>query len=121
MPFPESDNPNPLRCPYMAQKTFNVKCYSVDYETGEKSAISVEGKTVRVIFEDPTGDDLAELSDGNVTKSGNTLTFTNPAAAATPPGGAKKMTGRWSCRDTTTNFPYAFGTWEVFDVALKDA
>jgi hypothetical protein len=112
-------NPNPLDCPLYAQKTFSISFYSLD-NAGEKVPVDMESKTLRVTFESSSGADLAVLENAAIAKSGNSITFTNPAAASTPPNSAKKMMGKWSCRETSNNFVWGYGTWEVFDVAFKD-
>jgi hypothetical protein len=113
-------NPNPLNVPWKAQKTFSISVYTLS-ETGEKVPVDMEGKTLRIVFETASGSDLAVLENAAITKTANTFTFTNPAAAATPPNSARKMTGKWSCRETATDFAWGYGTWEVIDVAFKDS
>lgn len=112
-------NPNPLSCPLYAQKTFSISIYSLN-ASGEKVPVDMEGKTLRVAFENANGTDLSVLENAAINKVENTITFTNPATASTPPNNAKRMTGKWSCREVSTNFPWAYGSWEVFEVAFKD-
>ena len=113
-------NPNPLNVPWKAQKTFSISVYTLS-ESGEKVPVEMTGKTLRIVFENASGGDLAVLENASITKTANTFTFTNPAAAATPANSARKLTGKWSCRETSTDFAWAYGAWEVIDVAFKDA
>jgi hypothetical protein len=112
-------NPNPLDCPRLAQKTFSVSIFQLS-STGEKVPVTMTGRTLQVVFELPTGADLIVIENGDILKVDNTVTFTNPVAASTPATGQRQMTGNWSCREVSTNFPWAFGSWQVFDVAIKD-
>jgi hypothetical protein len=112
-------NPNPLDCPRLAQKTFSISIFQLSSD-GLKVAVTMTGRTLRVVFELPTGTDLVVIEDAGITKVGNTITFTNPVSASTPATGQRQMTGCWSCREVSTNFPWAFGSWQVFDVAIKD-
>lgn len=113
-------NPNPLNVPWKAQKTFSISVYTLS-ESGEKVPVDMTGKTLRIVFENANGTDLAVLENAAITKTNNTFTFTNPTAAATPANSARKLTGKWSCRETSTDFAWAYGAWEVIDVAFKDA
>jgi hypothetical protein len=112
-------NPNPLDCPRLAQKTFSISIFQLSSE-GLKVPVTMTGRTLRVVFELPTGTDLVVIEDSGITKVGNTITFTNPVSASTPATGQRQMTGSWSCREVSTDFPWAWGSWQVFDVAIKD-
>ena len=88
--------------------------------SGEKLPVTMTGRTLRIVFELPSGSDLIVIEDAGITKVDNAFSFTNPVAASTPPSGQRQMTGNWSCREVSTNYPWAWGSWQVFDVAIKD-
>lgn len=117
----QAENPHPLTCPYLAQKTFSISIYSIDAESGDKTAVSMEGKNLEVVFESTSGSDLAVINNASITKTQNTVVFTNPVAASTPPNSQRKMTGKWAIREVSTGYPWAFGSWEIIDCAFKDA
>jgi hypothetical protein len=116
----QAENPHPLTCPYLAQKTFSISMYSINAETGDKTAVSMEGKNLEVVFESTSGSDLAVINNASITKTQNTVVFTNPVGASTPPNSQRKMTGKWSIREVSTGYPWAFGSWEIIDCASKD-
>lgn len=61
------------------------------------NAVTVTGLTLRVAIEDKKGTDVLTISDGSITKSGSTVTFTVTTAVTNQPG-----TYNWALRDITS-------------------
>ena len=59
-------------------------------------AVTLTGMVLTLIFEDIRGNDIATVADGNISRSGSTITFTAPSALTTKAG-----TFKWSLRNAT--------------------